>query len=646
MHFKTKKTPTGQVVQLIESFRNPQGQPRDRIVASLGTAQIPSRHHKAISEIVRQRLYGETILFNDISESVQNWADYIVRLVERQGRWMSKSSAAAVTLSPLDKKLSVCEPASQTTIDGVLIDEVSHDNQRELGPSLVGLHAWNQLELGKELERLGLNSSQRTAAAITVINRLIDPVSEHGILPWLETTALPEILGTNADRPGDDRFYRASDLLLKNSQEIEHHIRKRQGALFNLDRTVLLYDLTNTHFEGCCESNPKAAYGKNKQGRNDCLQVVVGMVFDKDGFELAHKVFEGNRNDGKSLPEMVEEMERVVQKHDPQMIMQADKPLVIMDAGIANDKNLALLRDKGFSYLINDRRRGRVEFKDKFSEENEFTTIAGREGKPPVRVRLIELTQTNDDGTTRTERVVLCKSEPRAAKEIAMVSNAEERFLDNLKKLSKRISDGKLKDVQKVNRAVGRLQARHPGVQRHYTIDYVQQDASAIGCLNWNRNDDNTKDNNELCGCYVLRTDKDNLSADEFWRLYISLTRAEDGFRYLKSDLGLRPNFHQLEKRVDAHIFITILAYQLLCFIQRSLEQNGDNRSWSTIRRILQTHGYNTVVLPTKNGTVYRIRKAGTPDLRQRAIYETIGVKWIDLPCTRTVFDSKSEATL
>lgn len=645
MHFKTKKTPSGKVLQIVESYRNAQGQPRDRIIASLGTIQIPPPHLKAVAEIVRQRLYGETVLFSDVSQSVQQWADYIVRLIDRQGRW-NKAHSISAGGKDLNKETVCSEPAAPTTIDGVLVDEVSHDNQRELGPSLIGLHAWNSLNIDKELERLGLNSSQRTTAAISVINRLVDPVSEHGIHPWLETTALPEILGENADRPGDDRFYRASDLLLKHRDALEHHIRQRQGTLFNLDRTVLLYDLTNTHFEGCCESNPKAAYGKNKQGRNDCLQVVVGMVFDKDGFELAHKVFEGNRNDGTSLPDMVEEMEKIIQIHDSQMVMQAEKPLVIMDAGIGNEKNLALLREKGFNYLVNDRRRGRTEFKDTFAQDDAFTVVTAREGKDAVRVRLIEQTTTNDDGTTSTDRIVLCKSEPRAAKELAIVSNAEERFLNELNKLAKRIREGKLKDVQKINRSIGKLQARHPGVQRHYRIDYLEADDTNKANLGWKRNDDAANRSNELCGCYVLRTNKENLTADQLWHMYISLTRAEDGFCYLKSDLGLRPNFHQLEKRVDAHIFITILAYQLLCFIQRSLENSGDNRSWAVIKRVMQTHGYATIVLPTKNGTVYRIRKPGAADLRQRAIYESLGINLSQLPTTRMVCEAKSGATL
>jgi len=648
MHFKIKHTPTGRVLQLIESYRNAQGQPRDKIVVSLGAADVPVQHYKVIGQIVQQRLYGQTSLLPDTTESVGQWVDYIVRLVERQGRWHGKGRTPDQKPC-VDTGASAAELPIAAVVDGVLIDEVDHTNQRELGPSLVGLHAWNHLQIDKELQRLGFNDSQRAAAAISVINRLVDPVSEHGLHEWLATTALPEVLGESVDKPGDDRFYRASDLLHRHREDIEHHVRQRQGTIFDLDRTVLLYDLTNTHFEGMCESNPKAKYGKNKQGRNDCLQVVVGMVFDHEGFELAHKVFEGNRNDGKSLPAMVEELQRIVAKSDPQMIMQADKPLVIMDAGIATDENLSLLRDKGFSYLVNDRRRGRVEFKDAFAQDSEFAVVGGRDGKPEVRVRLIEIGEKKNDAgviTTRKELVVLCKSEPRAAKELAMVSHAEERLVEKLKNLAARIEKGKLKDPKKVNRVIGRIQARSPGIQRHYAIEYTQAKPGAIGVLTWKRNESVLSIKTELAGCYVLRTDREHLSADELWHLYISLTRAEDGFRSLKSVLGLRPNFHQLEHRVDAHVFITILAYQLLCYIQHSLEKTGDYRCWDTIKRVLQTHSYTTIILPTKNGSVYRIRKPGIPDQRQQAIYDALGVRLSDLPKTTTVFEPKPEAIL
>lgn len=644
MHFKVKTTPSGKVLQLVESFRNFQGQPRDRIVASLGAAQVPPQHYKAIGQLVHQRLYGQISLLGNQNESVQHWVDYIVRLVERQGRWQRGVDGPAPRHDTRHSAVvaPAIQPPQPTVVDGVLLDEVGHTNPRELGPSAVGLHAWKQLQLDKELERLGFNESQRTAAAVSVINRLVDPASEHGLHARLATTALPELLGSNVDKPGDDRFYRATDVLLKHREAIEHHLRHRQGALFNLDRTVLLYDLTNTHFEGMCKGNPKAAYGKNKQGRNDCLQVVVGMVFDREGFELAHKVFEGNRNDGKSLPAMVEEMERIVAKNDPQMVLQADKPLVILDAGIATDENLALLRKKGFSYLVNDRRRGRVEFKEAFAEDDLFAIVGGREGKPAVRVRLVTVVHKNDDGTERAERVVLCKSAPRAEKERAMLSNAEERFLEKLQNLAKRIETGKLKDATKVNRAIGKLQARHKGVQRYYAIEYASAQSAGPGVLSWNRNDMAIDTVDDLAGCYVLRTDKENLGAGELWRLYISLTRAEDGFRALKSDLGLRPNFHQVEHRVDAHIFVTVLAYQLLCYIQRSMEQAGDHRCWNTIRRVLQPHCYTTIFPPTKSGTVYRIRMPGNPELRQRAIYDALGIRLADFPKTTTVFDAKT----
>ena len=175
------------------------------------------------------------------------------------------------------------------------------------------------------LSTLGFNRSQSQAAAISVINRLADPTSEHSLLDWYRRTGLPELMGNALRGAGDDRFYRVSDLLLARQGDIERHLRERQSSLFNLERTVLLYDLTNTHFEGVCRRNPKAKRGANKQKRNDCAQIVVGMVFDQYGFEMAHKVFEGTRNDGKSLVEMIGELNAAVAPGK-------EKPLVVMDA--------------------------------------------------------------------------------------------------------------------------------------------------------------------------------------------------------------------------------------------------------------------------------------------------------------------------
>ena len=240
------------------------------------------------------------------------------------------------------------------------------------------------------------------------------------------------------------------------------------------------------------------------------------------------------------------------------------------------------------------------------------------------------------EGTqTTNERVLLCKSAQRGDKEDAILSNAEKRFLQAVEKLATRIEKGQLKEKSKIERAIGRLSAQHPRVNRFYTIS-LEEDGQAPQ-LKWQRNDGMFDEATELCGCYVLRTDDQSHNEYDLWRLYINLTKAEDGFKSLKTDLGLRPNRHHKEERVDGHVFICILAYHLLRNILWTLEQQNDNRNWESWKRILGTHCYTTIMLPTQDGQTHRIRKAGQPEECQKAIYQALDISWNKLPCHRSV---------
>ena len=337
---------------------------------------------------------------------------------------------------------------------------------------------------------------------------------------------------------------------------------------------MLLYDLTNTHFEGVCNRNPKAKRGANKQKRNDCAQIVVGMVFDQFGFEMAHKIFEGTLNDSKSLLEMIRELNTTVADGKK-------KPLVVMDAGVATRKNLNLLHEHGFGYLVNDSRGQRKRYIETFREQKDFRIVQGREEKEPVWVRVMEDPHAAHPEGDAKERIVLCKSQLRGKKEQAIVSNAERRLLDALRKLALRVEKKRLRDRSKIEQALGRIQARHPRARRFYEVALEDGDNGLR--LNWSRNDALSQEAAELFGCYVLRTDERTLNEHQLWQLYISLTQAENGFKALKTDLGLRPNPHQKEERVDAHVFICILAYHLLRNILWTLEQKGDHRNWETL---------------------------------------------------------------
>lgn len=607
MFFRLKSTNSGQVLKLIESYRDSASVPRHRTVASFGNAPLQRSDWKPVAKAVEDILYDRKELFlRDLSEEQAAWVDRITRQVSNEGKW-----------HPF-----VTQEQQSEVIDGVLADGVTHTDTAELGTVLVGWETWKRLGMPELLKSLGFNHDQSLSAAISVINRLVDPCSEHSLLEWYRRTGLPELLDNTLRGAGDDRFYRVSDQLLSQKEAIEQHLRRRQQSLFNLDRTVLLYDLTNTHFEGLCQRNPKAKRGKNKQKRNDCLQIVVGMVFDQYGFEVAHKVFDGNQSDPKSLIDMIGELNASVPEG-------SSKPLVIMDAGIATADNLALLREHGFGYLVNDTRSQRKRYLEQFCQQEEFTVVPGRPGKPPVMVRVIEEPHSAEPGIF-PERIVLCKSEQRGKKENAILSNAEKKFLLAIEKLAVRIEKGHLKDRSKIERAIGRLGAQHPGVNRYYTI--AAEEVSQSLRLKRVRNDEMFDEAAELWGSYVLRTNEQTLNEHELWKLYISLTQAEEGFKALKTNLGLRPNPHHKEERADGHVFICVMAYHLLRNILHTLEQQGDSRSWESLKRVLRTHCYATIILPSRDGSTHRIRKAGQPEECQKVIYQNLKIEWNKLP--------------
>ena len=310
-----------------------------------------------------------------------------------------------------------------------------------------------------------------------------------------------------------------------------------------------------------------------------------------------------------------------------------------MDAGVATAENLQLLRENRFGYLVNDSRRQRGRYAEQFGQLKGFSKVATARAQEPVWVRVMDDPYSEAEGQ-QVERVVLCKSQSRANKEQAMLSAAEQRLLQDLDKLAQRIEKNQLLDPSKIERAIGRMQARHSWVNRYYKIELKEQSGRAK--LTYKCDHDRFEQAADLHGCYVLRTDERTLNENELWRLYISLTRAEAGFKVLKSNLGLRPNRHQIEPRVEGHVFICILAYHLLRNIGYSLEQRGDRRNWDTLKRILQTHCYTTILVPIKEGTLHRIRKAGQPEQCQKAIYEALCISWRGLPTHRSVLKLKS----
>ncbi len=340
-------------------------------------------------------------------------------------------------------------------------------------------------------------------------------------------------------------------------------------------------------------------HGKNKQKRNDCRPVSIGMAFDEQDNVLAHEVFEGNMADTSTLSYILSRLNK---------LEIGEKPIVILDTGFASEENLSLFKERGYAYLINITRGSLTKYSAEF-EAHDFSPIPDRPADQQVEVKTII------DPEDSEQHLSLCRSHQRRNKEVAMISNAETRFLNDATALKERIQKGQLKTPSIIDQKMGRIQKKHPKINRYYTVERRNNG------LHIERNEAKMEEALERCGSYVLKTDQ-TVDAITLWELYMSLLKAESGFRMLKSSLGLRPNHHQLEDRVDGHIFISVLAYHLLNWIRQKLKQSGDHREWSTIRRILRTHSLVSAAYTRRRSHHH------DPKTKQSRIYTELGIDW------------------
>ena len=396
-----------------------------------------------------RNIYSQISLFASDPQLV-GYADYVVKKIQTEGKWDSA-------------RQRVCEfkNSVQRTAE-VFIDDVAHGFNRELGPILIGDTFWKRLKFPDILRECEFRESEIKTAQISVLNRLIAQDSEHGIIPWLQTVAVDEILGIDSMQFGKDRFYRVSDKLLKHQTYIEEHLYQREKELFSLEDCIFLYDLTNTYFEGVCAKNPKAKYCKNqKEKRSDCPQVVVALMLDGDGFIRSHRVFEGKMSDLKSLSKILSGLESDF--GDKQM------PTIIFDRGMVTKENIELLQNyKNLKYIVMCRSNEENQFIETFQGED-FEAVEGRDSKKKVEV----LMKSVDDIV-----YLLCRSEGRKEKEKAMRNSREKKLEAELKKLYDQIQNGRENNPVRIEQRIGRIKERFGKISQYYEITYAHREFS------------------------------------------------------------------------------------------------------------------------------------------------------------------------
>jgi transposase len=479
------------------------------------------------------------------------------------------------------------------------------ERARSFGAHWLALQAIQRLGLDAFLESsLGQGKAEIAwdlMAQILVVQRLVDPSSELAIAErGYEKSALADLLGVPPSKVNDDRLYRALDRLLVHKESLETHLKSRAGELFGLGYDLVLYDVTSTFFEGLAERNPQAKRGYSRDQRPDCKQVAIALVVSREGFPLGYEVFDGNRADVTTVEEIVECIEERYGKADR---------VWAMDRGMASEDNLAFLAEEGRRYILGTPKASLKAFERQLLE-GPWEKV--REG---LEVQLCP----SEDGR---ETFILCRSSDRGEKERAIHERSEKKIVAGLERIVAGCGKRRLQP-RLVERRIGRLLGQNTRAEKLFEVDVeVRPDGGAE--VSWERREERRAWSELSHGCYMLRTNIADWSAEELWKAYIQLTQAESAFRICKSELELRPVWHQKQERVQAHILVCFLAFVLWKTLGLMCSQSGIGDSPRKLLDEMAAIQMVDVVLPTRSGIEIRKRCVSMPEPHLAALLDRL----------------------
>ena len=604
---------------------------RQEIVMELPGLDIEKTDFKKLANVLTLRLAGRESLF-EADDKIRTAADQMMENYQLI-RDLRPVKADEPTLTPVD------------------LGSVGLRDVRSLGKELVATSFYERLGINEAL--IGLSQKEQALAKAIICTRLIGPVSDLATHRYLrDTSALGELIeatsGIDVTSFGKDAIYEVTDTIYEQKDSIEAHLARSTQRLYPGGR-LLLFDLTNVYLEGSALGNELAAYGHSKEKRNDCALISLALLVDDRGFPVYSHIYAGNQSEPATLSDVLDTLD----VRTKGTLFVAEHPMVVMDRGIATAANIALLVERNYPYLVITRGDSAKVHVDAFKAEMDtFTPIDKADGTQvwvktlttrdenadPVSADAVSTGKTSTDtavtdaastdaastDTAVTEIAVI--SLMRAAKERSINEGRTKRYLADLTRLCLAVEAGTYRVPKTVERRIGRLANKHRQVARNYEVSVVLDADGKAASLSYQPKPEAIKNTEALYGAYVIETNKEGLSKEEIWHLYVTLTRVEEAFRALKSDLGLRPVYHQLARRTSAHLFISVLAYHLYGAIAYELSTKSDTRRPSTILERLATHMRATVTLTDGERKVHHLRVSTTPDPDQRQIFDSLGI--------------------
>jgi Transposase DDE domain len=578
--------------RLVESYRNSSGRVCHRTILNIGF--LEEDISPEILNLVARRL---TDMYQQKMSIFSESDPIVLKLVTEFWNKIVKEQRLDLTLYNKDSRM----------IDA---DTIRHNNIREIGAEWICYNTWQQLGIDKVLINNGFSESDIQLAQTQIISRAVYPGSELATSKWIkENSAITELTGYDINKINKDRLYKNALKLNSIQKELEEYLSNRTNELFDIQDKIVLYDLTNTYWEGEKRNSTLAKFGRSKEKRSDCRLVVLALVVNIYGFIKHSSIHEGNFSDSQGLDKVIQSLDKTT---------GSLRPLIVLDAGIATKENLALIRSKGYHYLC----VSRTKLKNyKFDPDSLVTHLETKSKKKVILKKIL----TNEN----TDYCIEINSEMKALKERGMQRQFEERFESELEKIKISIhKKGGVKLSDKVNQRIGRAKQKYPSAQGRYDINLIYDPSNkTVVQMRWSLNDQKEKLLNDNLGTYFIRTSMNMNDEVMVWNVYNTIREIESTFRTLKTELDLRPIYHKKDESTIAHLNLGLLAYWLVNTIRCQLKAHGINNCWTEIVRIgntqkvITTSGYNKAEIEIK------VRKCSEPEQKLKTLYQALNIK-------------------
>ena len=592
LRYNKDKQQSDAYYRLVESYRNAEGRVCHRTILNIGFIDddYNTEQLNQTARILTDRYEQKQPLFEPTDTAVIELAEILWKRIIKDKR--------------LD--LTLHSPTSRQ-IDA---DTMRHSNVREIGSEWICHQTLEDLGIGKVLAEAGFTEEQIQLAATQIVSRAVYPASELKTASWIkENSAIGELTGYDYEKITKDKLYESALRLYAVKDQLEQHLSHTTNELFDISDKIVLYDLTNTYFEGQYSRSELAKYGRSKEKRNDAKLVVLALVVNIYGFIKYSAIHEGNMADSENLSLMIDKLSRCT---------NAQNPVVVMDAGIATEENLEMIRAKGYHYLCVSRTR----LKDYQAISGRLTVLLETKSKRNVRLKAVR-----DNKNTDYYLEVLSEDKYETANSIRI--QFEQRFELELQKIAQSVEHkGGTKKAAKVHQRIGRARERYPSVQYYYDIDVtLSQDNHTVTSVIWSKNEQEYAKKEASLGLYFLRTSL--LIKDEvmIWNIYNTIREIESSFRTLKTDLDLRPVYHKSDAGTMAHLHLGLLAYWIVNTVRCKLKAHGINSNWQEIVRIGNTQKIITTQGTNTAGVVIDVRKCSEPSEQLRNIQSILLIK-------------------